>query len=245
VRADRGWSDGLAVLVDPQGTLTRALASPRPWLLLAVVALAWLLLGLGTVPRQLVLMNAALAPVGVDEPARHLRSLAAGLTRLMIVDRLVPLPAVLMAAVLLRLTAEPVLMLASNRRRELLVVIVLGLAPLVLLRAGELAVAWFTDVGSGIPPGEVLRLPHRFASGARLLWREGGPPPAVLEMLEARVNLFSAWSVALWAYGLSRLDTGGLRVWHTLLPVACLVGGGLVSWITGPLVLAGVLAIGG
>jgi hypothetical protein len=245
VSADRGWSDGLAVLVDPQGALTRALASPRPWLLLAVVALAWLVLGLGTVPRQLGLMDAALAPVGVDAPTPYLRSLAAGLNRLMIVDRLVPLPAVLIAAVLLRLTAEPVLMLASNRRRELFAVIVLGLAPLVLLRAGELAVAWLADVGSGIPPGEVLRLPHRFASGARLWWREGGPPPAMLETLEARVNLFSVWSVGLWAYGLSRLDTGSLRAWHVLLPVACLVGGGLVSWSTGPLVLAGVLAIGG
>jgi hypothetical protein len=245
MRADRMWGSGLAVLVDPQGALTRALASPRPWLLLAVVALAWLILGLGTLPRQLGLLDMALAPTGGDMTASHVGALTAGLTRLMIVDRLIPLPAVLVASVLLFLTAEPILMLAADRRRELLVVIVLGLAPLVLLRAGELVVAWFTDIGPGVSPGEVLRLPHRFASGARLLWREGGPPPAVLETLEARANLFSAWSVGLWTYGLSRLDTAGLRAWHALLPIACLVGGGLVTWITGPLLLTGVLALGG
>lgn len=246
MKRDRTWGIALTVLVDPRGSVTRAIAAPEPWRLLAVMALGWLMLGLGTLPRQLGLLERALSVDGTGPLPSHLSALAAGLTRLMVVDRIVPLPTVLVAALLVYLAAEPVLMLATSRRRELLVVVVLGLAPLVVLRLGELATSWLADVDAmRISPGQVVRLPHRFATGALLLWREARPPPSALETLEARVNLFSVWSVGLWAYGLSRLDAGGGCLWHVILPAVCLAAGGLVTWAIGPVVLAGVLALGG
>jgi hypothetical protein len=241
----RIWTATFMVLAEPQRAITRALATPRPGHLLAAFALAGLVLGMGTLPRQLGLLDRALAPGAAGTAAPQIGALAAGLTRLMVVDRLVPLPTVPVAAILLFLAAEPVLMLAASRRRELLVVIVLGLAPLLVLRLGELAMTWLVDVGGTLPPGEVLRLPHRFASGAVLFWRRGGPPPAALEVLEARVNLFSLWSLGLWAVGLAQLESRGVRAWHVCLPAACLAGAGVLTWVAGPIVLAGVLALGG
>jgi hypothetical protein len=175
----------------------------------------------------------------------HAEALASGLTRLMVVDRLLPMPAVLVAGGCLCLAAEPVLMLASGRKQELLVIIVLGMAPLLIQRVGELVMTWVLDAAPGMSPGEIVRMPHRFASGAVLLWRGGGYPPPLVELLEARVNVFSTWSVALWAFGLSRLDHHRLQVWHVVLPLACLAAGGLATWLLGPVVLAGVLGVAG
>ena len=135
----------------------------------------------------------------------------------MVVDRLVPMPAVLVAAGLLVLATEPVLLLAGQRRRELLVVIVLGMAPLLVQRVGELVITWALDTGGGLSPGAIVRLPHRFASGAVLLWRGSGYPPPLVELLETRVNVFSLWAVGLWAFGLSRLDRCP-RSWHLAPP---------------------------
>lgn len=242
--AGRSWVAPFAALVDPHMAMNGAIRAPHPWRSFTVVAIAWVVLGVGTLPRQLALLGQAIAPGGADAAAPHLRALASGLTRLIIVDRLVPLPSVVLAAVLLYLAAEPVLVLPTSRRRELISVIVIGLTPLVILRAVELVLTWSVHAGTGISLGEVLRLPHRFAFGAALLWRHGGPAPAVLEILEARVNLFSLWTAGLWAYGLTRLDTGGVRAWHALLPVVCLGVAGILTWASGPIVLAGVLALG-
>jgi hypothetical protein len=161
--------------------------------------------------------------------------------RLIVADRLVPLPAALVAAVLLLLAAEPVLMLPAARRRELLAVVVLGLAPILAERVGELAVTWAASSGIGAAAGDALKAPHRFASGARLFWRSPEPAPLWVELTEARVNLFTLWCVGIWSAGLWSLESRRWAPWQVLLPLACLVGGGLLTWVLGPLVVPMVL----
>ncbi len=240
----RQWSAAFTVLVDPAGSAVRALEHPAPGRLLFALVLTWVTLGVATLPRQLSLLDRVLTPATMGGASPQFHALAAGLTRLMVVDRLFPMPAVLVAGGFLLLAAEPVLMLVGRRKRELLVIVVLGMAPLLIQRVGELVITWVFDTGAGLSPGEIVRLPHRFASGAVLLWRSGGYPPPIVELLETRVNVFSVWAVGLWAFGLSLLDRRP-QLWHMLLPVACLAAGGIITWLLGPIVLAAVLGAGG
>lgn len=237
----RSWWSPVTVLVSPAAGIAQVLAKPHPWMLLAILASAWILLGLATVPRQVELLHLVLASTGEPVLDAQTEVLKAGLLRLIVADRLVPLPTVLVGGVLVFLAAEPVLMLPSARRRELLAIVAVGCAPLVVQRFGELAMTWMTTVAPGMSAGEVLRLPHRFASGAALFWRSPDPAPFWIELLEARVNMFALWSAALWAIGLHALEDRRWAVWQILLPFACLVAGGLVTWVLGPLVVAVVL----
>jgi hypothetical protein len=231
-----------AVLIDPVGATELAVHRSRP--LQAALGLAVLLVGLGvaTLPRQIALLDRSLAPVGdpmVDMPHAMMYD---GLLRLIIADRIVASPALLLAALLLAYAAEPVLALARERRAAIWAVAILGLSPLVIDRIGELAVTYIVSVGAHPVPGDAIRAPHRFITGPLLAWWRDQPAPGWLELLDSRLNLIVAWSVALWAVGLRALD-GERRfaAWHVLLPLACVAAGGVVTWVLGPLVLTALL----
>lgn len=230
------------VLVDPVRTIDRSLSAPRPWAVAATLGLALVALGLGTLPRQLALLGAAFpasADPAADLAAQWMRS---GLTRLMIADRLIPSPTLLLAGVLVGIAAEPVLVLPRERRPALWALVALGLAPLVVARVGELAISWILPLDAGAPPGAVIELPHRFRTGPALFWTAESPPPAWLERLDGALNLVTAWAVTLWSVGLARLDAGPkLEPWHVALPLICLGGGVLAVWLMAPLALAAVL----
>jgi hypothetical protein len=243
---DRVWRVPATVLANPAEALSRAIARPEPWVWFATLAAAWVALGLATVPRQLDILQVALVHTGdllLDAQSDALRE---GLVRLIIVDRLVPLPTALVAGLLLPLVAEPVLMLPAARRRELLAVVVLGLAPLAAERVGELVMTWATSVAPGMSAGEALQAPHRFVSGAGLFWRSSAPAPLWIELFEARLNLFTLWCGGLWSAGLRALDGPRWEAWHVLLPLACLAAAGLLTWALGPIVVPMVLrGVGG
>jgi hypothetical protein len=241
-----GWTAPAAVLIDPAGVLSRAVAAPQPWKLLLVLLVAAAVLGLGTLPRQLEMLWAALPDAGNPLLDAQSAALRRGLLRLIFFDRLVPLPAALFAGLALVLTADPVLMLPASRRRELLTVAVLGLAPLLVQRVGELAMTWLVDPSRVAAAGEALTVPHRFASGARLFWREPGPAPYWVELLEVRVNLFTLWCAGLWSIGLRTLDGRRWEAWQVLLPLACLAAGSFLTWLLGPVVVPIILrGVGG
>lgn len=232
----------VSVLVDPRRTMERAIANPMPVPVGTMLWLAAIALGAATLPRQLPLLATAFpltGDVAADFAARAMRS---GLSRLIVADRLVPSPTLLIAAVLTAVAADPVLVLARERRAALWSMILLGLAPLVLLRVGELALTWLASLPAGAPPGEIIALPHKFRTGPALLWRQDGTPPVWLERLDATVNAVSLWSLALWSIGLARLDgRPRLAPWHIGLPAVCLAGGAIVTWVLAPTVLAAVL----
>jgi hypothetical protein len=236
-----GWTQGFRALVVPVDAARGVVADPAPWRTLLALALSWTALGLGTLPRQTALLSKAFAPATDQALAAGREALASGLVRLMVMDRLVPVPAVLVGAVLLVVAAEPVLMLSRDRRPALVAVAVLGLAPLVVGRLGELAFTWMVDGSQFASPGAALNLPHRFATGARLFWVGSVTPPAWVELLETRVNLVTLWCAALWAVGLAHLDAGKLEAWHVVLALGCLGVAGVATWVVGPIVVPMVL----
>ncbi len=232
----------LSVLVDPGGTLRRAVADPHPAVLAAGLFAALSVLGLATLPRQIHLLAEALPPTGdwlLDDQQAELR---AGVLRLVVADRLVASPTLLLAVLLLAWAAEPVLMLARERRDAIWTTVLLGLAPLLVQRVGELAICYLAAQPGGTA-GDAVTLPHRFVTGPLLLWR-GGPPPLWLQRLDARADLILVWSVLLWTLGLRQLDGGRLRTWHVALPAACAAGAAVVTWVLGPVALGAVLRAG-
>jgi hypothetical protein len=108
-------------------------------------------------------------------------------------------------------------------------VLALGLAPLVVLRLGELAVTWLLPVSPNPAPGIATSLPRQFATGPDLFWP--GMAPTAVEALSARFNLFSLWSVLVWAVGLRQLDGGRFAAWQVLVPLFALAGAGAFTWI--------------
>jgi hypothetical protein len=179
-------------------------------------------LGALTLPRQLGLLGAALRH-GPHPPA-----FAAGLERLILFDRLVPPPTVVIAGLLLAWTADPLLGLARDMRPRVWAVVVLGLAPLLAQRAGELGLTYLASVPAPVTPGSALGLPQEFVTGPAIFSRHDAP--RWLQSLSARVNLVTASSVVIWATGLRKLDGGSWRAWHMFLPAACLAGAGIATW---------------
>ena len=231
-----------AALIDPVGASDAAVSRSRPGATAAGLAALLVVLGLATLPWQVALLRRSLAPVGdpmIDVPHAMMHD---GLLRLIIADRIVASPALLLAALFLVYAAEPVLALARERRAAIWVVALLGLSPLLIERVGELAVTFLVSGGAHPTPGDAIRAPHRFVTGPLLAWWRDQPAPGWLELLDSRVNLIVVWSVALWAVGLRALD-GGRRfaAWHVFLPVACVAAGGVVTWVLGPLVMAALL----
>jgi hypothetical protein len=234
---ERWWRPLTAVLVDPVEAFRAAVSRPAPGLTLTALAAATTTIGLATLPRQLSVLGRGLPFTGdalIDGQHEALREMV---TRLIVIDRLVPQPTVIVAAILVLLTAEPVLMLARDHRRAILAVVVLGLVPLVLERAGELAISYLLSPDSQATPGWAMTIPHRFVTGPALFWRDAGAVPQWLEILDARINLVSLGCVALWSVGLRQLDGKKWEPWHVFLPLGCLMGAGLATWALTPVVI--------
>jgi hypothetical protein len=157
------------------------------------------------------------------------RAMLPGLTRLIVADRAIPPPTLMLAAVLLVLVADPLLALARERRPALWAVILAGLVPLVPWRLGEAAMSWLVPLPGPTIPGLAVSLPREFEAGLDLFWRDAAPP--AVEALSARLNAFSLWVVGLWAVGLRELDGTRLALWHVALPLACLAAAGLLTWL--------------
>jgi hypothetical protein len=232
-----------AALVSPGAALRVIAARPEPVAMALLLACMIVVAGAATLPRQLALLNQALAPTGDPVRDTHLALMQAGLLRVIVVDRVVPPPTFVLAAVLLVLAVEPVLAVAEKRRRALWALAIAGLAPLVVHRLGELAVVYLSPAPDPLRLGDAIGLPQRFATGPALLWWGDGAPPAWLLSVNARLNLFAAWSVAIWAIGLRELDTGSPTPWHAALPAGCLLVAGLVTYWLKPVVAA--LVLGG
>jgi hypothetical protein len=228
-------------LMSPGATM-RALADrPRPALLALLLGLLVVAVGTATLPRQLGLLSQALAPTGEELRDLQLGRMQEGLFRVVLIDRFVPAPTFVLAAVLLVFAAEPVLAVAEERRRVLWAVAIAGLAPLVVQRLGELTVTYLSAVPTPLRLGDAISLPQRFATGPALLWWGEGSPPGWLLSINTRLNLFAAWSVAIWSVGLRQLDPSGPTPWHVALPAGCLLVAGLITYWLKPLVAAVVL----
>jgi len=211
-----------------------------PHVLMAAAVTLWVI-GFATLPRHLAMLNRALGATGDAAQDLHYRAMVPGLTRLIVADRLMPSPAIIVAAVLMVLLAEPLLALARDRRAVLWALAALGLAPLVVQSLGEVVLAYLQKYEGRPTPGEALSLTSGFKTGPMLLWGGGSPPPRWLVVLDARVNLIALWCASLWALALRTVDGGKLRVWHIGVPVASLALSGVVTWVLGPLVVAAIL----
>ena len=88
-----------------------------------------------------------------------------------------------------------------------------------------------------VTPGYAMTVPHRFATGPVLLWRGAAKAPEWLGVIDARLNLVTLGCAALWSVGLRQLDGRWWQVWHVLLPLACLLGAGVITWAVAPLVV--------
>jgi len=232
-----------AVLVDPRGGMRTVAERPRPWALVVSLGAFLVALGLATLPRQLALLDRTMGATGdplLDAQTELLRS---GVLRLIVADRLVASPTLLVAALFLALAAEPVLMLARQRQPAIWAVVLLGLAPLLVQRVGELAITYVAAIADPVA-GDAVTAPHRFVTGPLLLWRGEGPAPGWLELLSRRVNLIVLWCLALWSLGMQQLDGGRWQLWHAALPAACLAAAGLLTWMLWPIVLPLVLGVG-
>ncbi len=229
------------VLFDPSGAASSVGRRPAfPGVALAAF-ISLLVLGAATIPRQLAVLQRALGATGNASQDLHYGMMGEGLTRLILVDRLVPSPTLVLSAVVLVLLAEPLLGLARDRRAALWTVAVLGLAPLVAQGIGELVLAYSTTLSARPTPGDAISIGNRFDTGFLLLWSGNSPPPEWLVILDARFNLITLWCVALWAVGLQTLDGAELRGWHVAVPMASLVVGGVITWILAPVVFAAIL----
>ena len=195
---------------------------PSPVRSAAILLVGVTVLGALTLPRQLSLLGTALSH------GAHHQALSAGLTRLIWIDRLVPPPTVVIAGLLLAWAADPLLGLARDARSGIWAVVVLGFAPLLAQRAGELAMTYLALVPAPLTPGSALGLPQEFVTGPAIFDRHDAP--RWLQSLSARVNLVTASSVAIWANALRKLDGGSWRAWHVFLPAACLAGAGIATW---------------
>ena len=229
------WLRAGSVLVDPRATLDNAHTHPRVVATAVSLCVSTAALGLAALPRQLSVLRRALGPTGNVALDSHYEAMTAGLTRFMVVDRLVPSATLVIAAVLVVLLGGPVLSLAHDRRRALWSLALLGLAPLLVQQLGSLLLTCLASVPADPGPGDAISLPHRFHTGPLLAWTGDGAAPHWLELLEARLNLVSLWCVALWAAGLRMLDGGCLKAWHVAVPVASVAAAGVLTWMGGPM----------
>ena len=217
-----------AALVDPVSACRRAIDRPVPLGAGAAFLVTVTALGAATLPRQLQLLAVSLAPVGIPGRDATHQALAAGLSRLVWFDRLVPPPTAVIAGLLVLLAADSVLGLARDARARIATVVVLGLTPVLVQRLGELVMTYAAGVPVPLTPGWAIGLPREFLTGPALIWRHGAP--AWLQAVSPRASLITAWSVFIWATGLRELDGGSWRLWHFSLPAACLVAAGIATW---------------
>jgi len=195
------WSPGAAL----DEAVVHRLAAPAS-LVLVVAALGALAL-----PRLLALLDAALLPTGQAVLDAHLGVLRIGLRRLLLFERLVvPLPYVA-AGALLWVVAAPALAGRGVGSGAVVSVLILGAAPLLVQRCGELAVV-LAIPGDGLGAGEVASLPARFNVGvAGALAAAHMPAPGWLGVMAEAANGIGLWVAALWGWGLARLDRDARR----------------------------------
>ena len=188
-------------------------------------------LGAAALPRLLALLGAALGDGGGAEgAAAHAAALRVGLSRYLVADRLLPPLPLALAAVLVAAVGAPVLETRRVAARAVWGVLAVGAAPLVVQRLGELAVVWTTPAGS-LLPGEVVGLPGRFNVGiGGLLAAAGWTPGVALGAAAEAANATGLWVVALWGWGLARLDRDASRAgarlpaWPFALALAAYAG---------------------
>ena len=167
-------------------------------------------LGALGLPRLLELLSATLAPGGQPLLDAHLGVMRTALSRLLVVDRLLPPLPFVIAAVIVAAGAAAVLMGRGVRTRTLVAVLAAGAAPLLVQRLGELAVVWLTP-GEGLTAGDVVRLPARFNLGlAGALGTAGVSVTGAWSVVAEAVNGVGVWVVVLWGWGLATLDRGAL-----------------------------------
>ncbi|HXY18417.1 MAG TPA: hypothetical protein VEH83_00300 [Gemmatimonadales bacterium] len=185
----------------------------------AVPALAGLLvlvtaLGAASLPRLLALLGATLAGDPVTEA--HAEALRAGLVRYLLADRLLPPLPFVLAAALVAMVAGPALAGRRVAGRAVCGVLAVGAAPLVVQRLGELAVVLVTPA-AGLVPGDVAVLAGRFNAGAAgVLSAAGLAPGGALSVVAEAANAIGLWVVALWGWGLARLDHDASRAGRRL-----------------------------
>jgi hypothetical protein len=197
-------------------------------------------MGLLALPRQLTLLSQALAPLGHIALDLHHEAMRAGLTRIILADRLVPSLTPVIAAGLVVIVAAPILSLADERQTRIWAVAMVGLAPLLIEGLGELAMTYLA-APSDPTPGEAVDLANRFVTGPLLFWRSDSPAPSWLHIMNARFNLITIWCVVLWAVGLRVLEGSASRAWHIAVPLTSLGVAGVLTWIGTPLITAALL----
>lgn len=235
-----GWRI-INVLLDPRRNFRRIQVDDlwgAPWVL---VVLGAAILGVATVPKQLRLLSEALPPSADPFLSIQHAAIREGLTRLVLADRLVPAPTLLVAAVMLGFVADSLLSLSRDRRWTIWATIGLGMAPILAQRLGELALTYVVQADA-MTPGDALTLPHRFRTGPLLFWWSAEPASRWLEVLDPRVNLVSLWTVGLWAIGVQAVDESTrLQPWHVLAPSFCLALAGVITWASGPFIVGLIL----
>ena len=232
----------VGVLLSPVHGLSRTADRPAPAALALVLVTLVACAGALTLVPVIRAFDRVFAG-GNPELVGPLAEMRAGILRLLVIERLLPPPTACIAALMLWLAAEPVLSLARERRRALAAIAVLGLAPLLVERLGDLTLAYLLRSAEHTTPGDAIGLASRFVTGPGVLWRGAEPAPAWLETLDARFNLVLLWCVALWTAGLRVLDARPFAAWHLMLPLTCLAGAGVVTWVVGPTVLGMILAV--
>ncbi len=232
------WS----IMVNPGRAMRDAADRPCAASVGVTLFVAAALLGVATLPRQLTVLEQVLSTR--DPMAQlHYDAMQSGLIRLISIDRVVAQPSLIFAAVLVVLIADPLLSLAADRKRALVSVAVLGLAPILVHQIGELAVTYLVHLGSHPTLGDAVRLPHGFSTGAKLLRSATTPAPAPrwLEIFDSRANLITLWSVVLWSIGLRAVEGSRFRPVHIAIPLAALVCAGTLTWLSGPAAISLVL----
>ena len=215
----------LHVLTQPRAALASAVNAPLVTRRALVLGVVVVVLGCLTLPRQLPALAVAL--LGPDGPP-HGPFMMDGLRRLVVLDRLVPPLTPLLAAVLVFHLASAWLPTGAAGRRSLIAVLVVGLAPLVVLRAGELITVWLVPF-EGMRAGDVISAPRLFATGP-LLFSARDAVTASLDLLDARMNLVVLWMLGLWVAGLRQVEGGRWAGWHVGVPVVAWVTASAFTW---------------
>lgn len=203
-----GWRAAglpLRAVVSPAAALDEARARSGALALAGMVLLAAALGALG-LPRLLDLLAASLGPGGDAVLDAHFDVMRAALARLVIADRLLPPLPYVIGGLIVAAAAAPVLAGRGVPARTILAVLAVGAAPLLVQRAGELAVVWLAP-GDALVAGEVARLPARFNVGvAGVLALAGVTAAGAWSVAAEAANAVGLWVVVLWGWGLARLD---------------------------------------
>ena len=234
------WLALWSTMVNPARAMRDAVDRPCAASVGVALLVAAALLGVATLPRQLAILEQVLS--SPDPMVQlHYEAMRSGLTRLIWIDRVVAQPSLIVAALLVVLIADPLLSLPADRKRGLVSVAVLGLAPILVHQIGELAVTYLVHLGSHPTPGDAISLPHGFSTGAKLLRSATAPAPQWLEILDSRANLITLWSVVLWSIGLRAVERSRFGPVHIAIPLAALVCAGTLTWLSAPAAISLVL----